>query len=125
MYARSSRRSRFARRTLRNAALRLLWGGSPLCATPRDIANCSIGIVMGCPRFAGATVASDKPRERDNRLMPDLGVGLAGQHLNQIGDNVGDANIPSGHLSQTRPWAKPAAGLRQLKPRAACALLHQ
>jgi hypothetical protein len=59
-----------------------------------DIANCSVGIVKGCPRnrFAGATVASDKPRERDNRLVPDLGVSIAGQHFNEIGDNVGDAN---------------------------------
>ena len=62
----------------------------------RDIANCSVGIVKGCTRnrFAGASIANDKPRERDNRLVSDLGVNIAGQYLDEISDNVGNAEIP-------------------------------
>jgi hypothetical protein len=62
----------------------------------RDVTNCSVGIVMGrpCNRFAGATVTSDKPRERDNRLVTDLGVGIRGQHFDEVSYNIADANIP-------------------------------
>jgi hypothetical protein len=62
----------------------------------RDMANCSVGIVVGRPgnRFAGARVASHKPRKRDNRLVPDLGGSIAGQYFNENNDNVGDADIP-------------------------------
>jgi len=61
----------------------------------RDITNCSVGIMMRCPcnRFAGATVATDKPSEGDNGLVTDLGVRIRGQNLNEVSYNIGDANV--------------------------------
>jgi len=61
----------------------------------RDITNCQVGIVMSrpCNRFAGATVTTDKPSEGGYRLVTHLGVGIAGQNLNEFSHNIGDANI--------------------------------
>src|SRR6266446_4660110 len=61
----------------------------------RDITNCSVGIMMSgpCNRFAGATVATDKPSEGGDRLVTHLGIGIGGQNINEVSYNIGDANV--------------------------------
>jgi len=46
-----------------------------------------------CNGIAGATVTVDKPREGRDRLVPDLGVRIRRQNLNDISHNLGNADI--------------------------------
>ena len=46
-----------------------------------------------CNGIASATVTVDKPRERRERLVPNLGVRIRCQSLDDIGHNIGDTDI--------------------------------
>src|SRR5215831_5395797 len=61
----------------------------------RDGSNCGVGVVTSRTRngFACASVAADEPRERGNRLVPDLCIAIRGQNLDQIGNHIGNADI--------------------------------
>ena len=46
-----------------------------------------------CNGIGSATVTVDKPREGRDRLVPDLGVQIRCQSLNDISHNLGNADI--------------------------------
>ena len=46
-----------------------------------------------CNGFASATVAADEPCKSRDRLVPDLGVRIRCQDLNDISHNLGNADI--------------------------------
>jgi hypothetical protein len=50
---------------------------------------------MGCPcnGITSAAVTTDKPCEGGNCLVTNLSVGIGAQNLDEVGYNVGDANI--------------------------------
>jgi hypothetical protein len=61
----------------------------------RDGSNCGVPVVTGRTRnsLAWASVTSDEPRKRGNRLVSHLCVGISGQNLDEISYNVGNADI--------------------------------
>jgi hypothetical protein len=61
----------------------------------RDGSNCGVAVVTGRKRncLAWASVTSDEPRKRGNRLVSHLCVGISSQNLNEISYNVGNADI--------------------------------
>jgi hypothetical protein len=61
----------------------------------RDITNCRVRIVMGrpCNGIASAAVTTDKPCKGGNCLVTNLSIGIGAQNLDEVGYNVGDANI--------------------------------
>ena len=61
----------------------------------RDITNCGVRIVTCHPYngIASTAVTTDKPCEGGNCLVTNLGAGIRAQNLDEVGYNVGDANI--------------------------------
>ena len=77
---------RFAATMVRLTAIRNGSGNMP---------NRRIGIGIGRTRnrFADATVTTVKPRESDNCFVTHLSVGVGRKHFNEIGYDIGDANL--------------------------------
>jgi hypothetical protein len=61
----------------------------------RDITNCRVRIVVGhpCHGSASTVVTTDKPCEGGNCFVTNLSVGIRAQNLDEVGHNIGDANI--------------------------------
>jgi hypothetical protein len=61
----------------------------------RNITNCWVGIVMGRMRngLGGSSITINKACEGSNRLVTHLGIGIRGHNLNEVGYDIGDANI--------------------------------
>jgi hypothetical protein len=59
------------------------------------IPNGRIGIAGGRSRnrFAGATVTTEKTCEGDNCFVTHLSAGIGRKHFNEIGYDIGDANL--------------------------------
>ena len=61
----------------------------------RDITNCGVRIVM-CRRsngIASTAIATDKSCEGGNCFVANLSAGIRVQNLDEVGYNIGDANI--------------------------------
>jgi hypothetical protein len=61
----------------------------------RDGSNCGVGVVTSSSRngFAGASITTEEPRERSNRLVPDLCIAIRGQNLGEISYYLGHEDI--------------------------------
>jgi len=61
----------------------------------RDMTNCWVGIMIGrTPKgLSGASITINKPCEGRDRLVTYLGIGIGGHNLNEVSDDIGDANI--------------------------------
>ena len=60
-----------------------------------DNSNCGVGVVTSRTRngFACTSVTADEPRERGNRLVPNLWIAIKRQNLDEISYHVGNADI--------------------------------
>jgi hypothetical protein len=61
---------------------------------PRGITNSRVGVILSCThdRSTGPLITIQKSCQDGNRSMANLCTGIAAQDLDNVADNVGDAN---------------------------------